>query len=136
MAHRIVAGALLRGHRVLLAHRSAGRTDFPDCWSLPGGHVEAGEAPAAALVRELREELGIEAAVRGAPSFRVERAPGSADGMVQDVWFISTWDGEPMNLAEDEHDELRWVSAAELPDLDLAHPEYTTFLTDRLPAQP
>lgn len=133
MAHVIVAGALLRQHRVLLGHRSPGRRDFPDRWSLPGGHVEPGEDPVAALVRELEEELGIRAAVSGAPSFHLERAPERSDGMIQDVWTVTEWRGDPRNLAEDEHDELRWCSAAELAHLDLAHPEYAAFLTAALP---
>src|SRR5690349_1557820 len=56
---QIVAALLRDGDRVLLCHRSAARRWYPDVWDLPGGHVEAGETPGAALVRELREELGI-----------------------------------------------------------------------------
>jgi len=52
--------------------------------------------------------------------------------MVQDVWVITSWSGEPANLAVDEHDELRWVAAEELPHLDLAHPEYLQFLVGLL----
>ena len=132
MVHEIVVGALLRGRRVLLAHRSAGRRDFPDRWSLPGGHVEPGEPPADALVRELREELGVEAVVAGAPSLRLERRPSSDDGMIQDVWVVTAWTGTATNLAADEHDELRWVTAEELPHLDLALPEHLPFLRDLL----
>ena len=128
MAHVIVVGALIRGDRVLLGHRRTGRRDFPDCWALPGGHVEPGEQPADALVRELDEEIGVDAVVSGPPSLHLERQPDLGEGMIQDVWIIHSWDGEPRNLAEDEHDELRWVTAEELPHLELAHPEYTTFL--------
>ena len=56
---RIVAAFLRDGNRVLLCHRSARRRWYPDVWDLPGGHVESGELPGRALVRELREELGI-----------------------------------------------------------------------------
>lgn len=130
--HLIVSGALLDGHRVLLGHRRATRHDYPNCWSLPGGHVEAGEEPNAALVRELREELGVDADVHGSPSLRIEREPTNESGMIQDVWVIRTWRGEPRNLAMDEHDELRWVSAAELSRLDLAHPEHAQLLQECL----
>ncbi len=59
----VVAGVIrdARG-RILLARRTEGR-DLAGLWEFPGGKVEPGEAPEAALVRELREELGIEARV-------------------------------------------------------------------------
>lgn len=59
----VVAGVLrdARG-RVLLARRIAGR-DLAGLWEFPGGKVEPGETPEAALVRELREELAVEVTV-------------------------------------------------------------------------
>jgi len=59
----VVAGVIrdARG-RILLARRTEGR-DLAGLWEFPGGKVEPGEAPEAALVRELREELGIGASV-------------------------------------------------------------------------
>ncbi|GAA4739955.1 (deoxy)nucleoside triphosphate pyrophosphohydrolase [Amnibacterium soli] len=132
MAHRIVTGALVRGDRVLLGHRTPARQHSPDRWALPGGHVEAGEQPSAALVRELREELGVDALVAGPPVLRLERRPGSDDGMVMDVWPVTYWRGEPTNLAPEEHDRLRWVTADELASLPLAHPEQRAFLRDLL----
>ena len=59
-----VVAAVLRDPRgrILLARRTVGR-ELAGLWEFPGGKVEPGEAPEAALVRELREELGIEAAV-------------------------------------------------------------------------
>jgi mutator protein MutT len=132
MPHVIVVGALMRGNRVLLGHRRAGRRDFGNCWAMPGGHVEAGEDPTDALARELEEEIGVRAAPSGPPALHLERRPDLNEGMIQDVWIITTWAGEPTNLAEDEHDELRWVGADELPDLDLAHPEYLAFLLELL----
>ena len=59
-----VVAAVIRDPRgrILLARRTEGR-DLAGMWEFPGGKVEPGEAPEAALVRELREELGIEATV-------------------------------------------------------------------------
>ena len=63
---------------------------------------------------------------------RLERRPGFDDGMVMDVWSVTYWRGEPTNLAPEEHDRLRWVTADELASLPLAHPEQRAFLRDLL----
>jgi mutator protein MutT len=52
------AGILIHDLKILLAKRSAGQTFYPNVWDLPGGHLEAGESPETALVRD-KEELGI-----------------------------------------------------------------------------
>lgn len=59
MVAAIIRGA---GQRVLLARRSAGGP-HGGLWEFPGGKVEDGESPEAALEREIREELGVEVAV-------------------------------------------------------------------------
>ena len=119
-AHHVVAGALVRGPRVLLGHRSPGRRWYPGVWDLPGGHVEPGEDERAALARELREEVGVRATlVDGEPALRV------TDGeMALAVYAVRAWTGEPGNRQPAEHDELRWVTAAEARGLALAHPSY------------
>jgi 8-oxo-dGTP diphosphatase len=57
---QVVTAALIQHERVLLGHRSAARASYPSVWDLPGGHVELGEAPLDARVRELTEELGVQ----------------------------------------------------------------------------
>jgi 8-oxo-dGTP diphosphatase len=61
----VVAGVLFEGNTVLLTQRKAG-THLEGHWELPGGKIEPREDPRAALERELREEIGVEASV-GAP---------------------------------------------------------------------
>jgi 8-oxo-dGTP diphosphatase len=57
---RICAAAMLvHESKILLGKRAAGQLLYPDAWDLPGGHLEAGESPDEALIRELKEELGI-----------------------------------------------------------------------------
>ncbi len=114
----VVVGALVRGGRVLMVHRSPQRRWYPDVWDLPGGHVEIGEDPRAALVRELREELGIHAEVSGEPIART-----TAHDVVLDVWAVHTWSGEPTNLAPEEHDDLAWLTPQDLTGRALAHPD-------------
>jgi len=55
----VAIGILQSGRSVLLAQRKQGQT-FADKWEFPGGKVESGESPQQALVREFREEIGIE----------------------------------------------------------------------------
>lgn len=118
-AHDVVAAALVRDGRVLLCHRSPARRWYPDVWDLPGGHVEPGETPYDALVRELREELGVMPVDPG----RVwKRARNPVEHL--QVWRVTEWEGEPANLAPEEHDDVRWFTPAELGRVSLALPVY------------
>ena len=99
----LVAGVLRDAHgRVLLASRTEGR-DLAGLWEFPGGKVEAGESPDVALVRELREELGIRAKV-GESVIRVpQQYPGKR--LVLDVRHVE-FEGEPEGL---DGQALAWV---------------------------
>ncbi len=61
IVHVVAAALVDRDGRVLLAQRPEGKK-LAGLWEFPGGKIEAGETPEAALVRELKEELGIETA--------------------------------------------------------------------------
>lgn len=127
-SHRIVTGILIRGGRVLLCHRSASKEWYPSVWDFPGGHIDDGESPGAALVRELREELGIaipEPKGECLARFRF----GDAD---MRVWLITEWTGTPHNAAPEEHDEIAWFAQREAVTLELADESYPAMITDAL----
>ena len=124
----IVAAILRDGNRVLLCHRSANRRWYPDVWDLPGGHVQPRETAAAALVRELREELGIAIAEPPGPPIREV----ATDTFHMRVWLLDGWDGTPVNAAPEEHDAIAWFEESELADVRLAHESYLATFTDVL----
>ncbi|MBO7935357.1 (deoxy)nucleoside triphosphate pyrophosphohydrolase [Streptomyces antibioticus] len=108
----VVGAALLDGGRLLAARRSA-PPDLAGRWELPGGKVEPGERPEAALVRELREELGVDAEP-------VERIPGEwplRDPYVLHVWTARLRPGSAAPAPLEDHDELRWLAPAEIWDV-------------------
>ncbi|HEY9372429.1 (deoxy)nucleoside triphosphate pyrophosphohydrolase [Streptomyces sp.] len=107
----VVAGALHDRGRLLAARRSA-PPELAGRWELPGGKLEPGESAEKALVRELREELGVETE----PG---ERIPGEwplKPGYVLQVWTARLVSGEPRPL--EDHDELRWLARHELDSVD------------------
>lgn len=130
MSHHVAVGALSGPRGLLLARRRADKSWYPSCWDFPGGHLEPGERAADALVRELREEIGAVAVVRGSPDMQVRERPDVPGGMVLDLWLITEWEGYPTNCAPEEHDEVRWFSPADALRLDLAHDSYRVFLAE------
>ncbi len=105
-----VAGVLRRRGLVLLGRRPPGKL-LGGLWEFPGGKVEPGERPQAALRRELREELGIEVRV-GAPLGRYRHAYAHFRVTVH-AFLCHILEGEPQPL---EHTTLRWVAEHRLPN--------------------
>ena len=105
----MVGAALVRDGQVLASRR----TDPPHLaglWEFPGGKVEPGESDEQALVRELREELQVEAAV-GA---RLGEDLRIGETAVLRVYLCRLLDGEPALV---DHDEHRWLGRDELLDV-------------------
>lgn len=109
----VVAGLVTRGGRVLITQRTAAQA-LPLQWELPGGKVEPGEAPVAALVRELDEEIGITVAVGRIWDVLFHAYP--AFDLVMLVYACQIVDGEPRAI---EVADLAWVPPQELPRWDI-----------------
>jgi 8-oxo-dGTP diphosphatase len=92
------SAAVFRDDRVLLIQRAKGA--FKGLWSLPGGHIEPGESAKAAAVREVREETGVDADIRGIVDLH-EVILRERDGAVRTPYLIAVhWGlwraGEPV----------------------------------------
>jgi len=112
-AKRIVAGILRRDGQILICQRS--RTQVQALrWEFPGGKMEAGESESAALVRELREELGVEAQV-GELIKRVNYRYSETGWLDLAFYAVAAFVGEPVNRV---FEQVRWVRPAEMADFD------------------
>jgi 8-oxo-dGTP diphosphatase len=110
----VVGAAILRSGACLLAQRGPQRAE-PWKWEFPGGKVEDGESPRAALAREIREELDLEIAV-GDLLGRGESSTGGRR-IVLDVYTAEIVAGEVRLI---EHHRWGWFRAGDLAELDWA----------------
>jgi 8-oxo-dGTP diphosphatase len=111
-----VAVGLLKGNEgeILLCQRSPTGT-YPNKWEFPGGKVESDETPQEALVRELREELGIEASI--GPLYHNQHARYPDGGRFDVYYFIvESWQGTLRNRV---FGDIRWVAPPGLADFDI-----------------
>jgi len=110
----VVAAALFdRQGRVLIAERPPGK-HMAGRWEFPGGKVAPGESGAAALARELREELGVEF-IAGRPMMSLHH--DYADYAVDlSMWIVERYDGVPRGL---DGQQLKWVAPATLGEEDM-----------------
>ncbi len=116
----VAAAILERGAEILVCRR---RADGPHSlkWEFPGGKVEPGEEPAQALVRELREELGIEAII--GPKFAAyEFAYPNKTPILLVFFIVREWTGEIQNRV---FEELQWSRREALGHFDFLEGDLT-----------
>lgn len=106
----VVGAAILRDGRLLAAQRREPPA-LAGGWELPGGKVEPGETDEEALVRECREELGVDIML----GERVGADWPLGEGAIIRVWTATLTDGVPQPL--EDHSALRWLAAAEVGDV-------------------
>jgi 8-oxo-dGTP diphosphatase len=111
----VVGAPIFRDHRCLIAQRSPTML-LPHKWEFPGGKVEPNEAPEAALVREIHEELGLH--IQVGPFLARGTALATNNRLIAlDVYAAHIVSG---TLVLREHAQVQWATPDELPDFDWA----------------
>ena len=108
---RVVAAIIIHENKIFATQRGYG--EFKDGWEFPGGKIEPGETPQEALVREIKEELGIEIEVKDFletveydyPKFHLS----------MDCFFCTIRSGE---LVLKEHEAAKWLTAETLESVE------------------
>ncbi|MGD9649918.1 MAG: 8-oxo-dGTP diphosphatase MutT [Dongiaceae bacterium] len=112
----LVAAAILQDNqaRILIAQKIKG--DFKGQWEFPGGKIMDGEIPAHALIRELKEELGIIVAPQALEPFTIVGHEYPQFILAMEVFFCRKWRGE---IRAAEGQPLAWVEIPELENYPL-----------------
>jgi 8-oxo-dGTP diphosphatase len=113
MIKQVVAALILRGSEVLCCQRTEYQA-LPLKWEFPGGKIEAGEEPPAALQRELDEELGVRAEI-GTKVAQLQYHYHNGNSVELHFFAVERYEGELENRI---FREIRWVNRRELPTLD------------------
>ena len=121
----VVCLVLLDGQGRVLAARRPPHKSLGGLWEFPGGKIDPGETPEAALRRELREELGLEVG---------RLVPMDSHEHHYEFGTIRLWPllarcdgGEHPKMVLHEHTEVRWVDAAEAATLEWAPADLPVF---------
>lgn len=110
----VVAAIIARGGQLLACQRSR-KSRFALKWEFPGGKVQQGETPQAALERELREELGVQARI-GMEIFRTEYKYAQMREAVELIFFEAFVEAAAIqNLI---FEKVEWVDPANLAEID------------------
>jgi len=114
-----VAAAIFTKGEKVLACRRAPHKSSAGLWEFPGGKVENGETPFAALEREIKEELGFECKPRETYDVSVTKF-GELEIKLETIICPFEIDQE---LSSTDHDEFRWLAANELHNVNWAMPD-------------
>ena len=114
--------------RVLLGLRAAHKKAWPNHWDAIGGKVEAGETAEQAMIREVREEIGVTPVSFRELASVAEPRPDLYGDSIATLYAVTSWSGgEPRNLTN-EHARIAWFSEEQLANLNaMAGYDYPRF---------
>ena len=101
--------------RVLISQRPEGKT-LAGLWEFPGGKIEAGERPEAALIRELKEELAIDVAESCLAPLTFASHAYDDFHLLMPLYICRRWEGF---VAAREGQALKWLRPGQLRDLPM-----------------
>ena len=107
---------LKQENKILLMKRK--NTGYEDGkYALPGGHVESNEEVRRALIREAKEEIGIDIDVKDVEFYKViNRKVDKNQEYIDFVFKVKNWAGDIINEEEDKCEEIIWVNKNKLPE--------------------
>ena len=110
---RVAAALIVRERKILICQRTR-HQPMPLKWEFPGGKIEPGEHPTAALRRELEEELGIQARI-GDEVARIQHRYPRGGSVELRFFLVQEFEGEPENRI---FRDIQWVAPTRLPEFD------------------
>ncbi|MBX9831273.1 NUDIX domain-containing protein [Candidatus Babeliales bacterium] len=119
MRHQVVAYAIIimrQNNKFLLIQRAENASFAPGHYSLIGGSLEPKETFRQALVREVREEIGVTINENDLHFAHTFHRNGVKHELVACVFECTTWQGEPQNKEPEKHRELAWFALDDLPE--------------------
>jgi 8-oxo-dGTP diphosphatase len=112
----VVAAALINAEGQTLIQKRAADRSMAGLWEFPGGKVELNERPEDALVRELREELGITVQPDDLTPLSFASAPLGEKHLLLLLYVCQNWTGEPAPL---DAEAVQWSDIDTLQNLDM-----------------
>lgn len=117
----VVAAALTNDKGEILLQKRPMGAQMAGLWEFPGGKVDIGESPEAALVRELAEELGIIVAAQDLVPETFASEPLGDRNLVLLLYRCTTWLGAPSAIYASE---IQWTLPQDMADLPMPPADY------------